>query len=238
MAQAFLDVITPAGIEAALLAEKNIEADHEAACAQWRLQVERARYESERAERRYRSVEPENRLVARTLEAEWEHRLSELGSAEAELARRLSSRPGPLTDAQRTRIKTLGADLKRVWEASITSDRDRKELLHTLLEEVTIAVVDSTAHVTIRWRGGAVLELDVGLKGRFIPPLRTDEETVDLVRRLAVHYPDAVIAGILNRQGRRTAHGDPFTQGKVGNLRRYWKIPRFEPKNVPEKASW
>jgi hypothetical protein len=106
-------------------------------------------------------------------------------------------------------------------------------LLHTLLEEVTLAVVDSTAHVTMRWRGGAVLELDVSLRGRFIPPVRTDEETVDLVRRLAVHYPDAVIAGILNRQGRRTALGDRFTQGKVGNLRRYWKIPRFEQGNVP-----
>ncbi len=74
---AFLEAIAPAGMEAAL-AEKNIEAEHEAALAQWRLQVERARYETERAERRYRSVEPENRLVARTLEAEWETRLSEL----------------------------------------------------------------------------------------------------------------------------------------------------------------
>lgn len=229
MVQVFLDAISPAGLEAALLAEQNIEVDHEAACAQWRLQVERARYESERAERRYRSVEPENRLVARTLEAAWEHRLDELAAAEAELARRGSSRPGPITDGERTRIRALGTDLKTVWEASTTSDRDRKELLHTLLEEVNIAVADSTAHVTMRWRGGAVSELDVGLKGRFIPPVRTDEETIDLVRRLAVHYPDAVIAGILNRQGRRTALGDRFTQGKVGNLRRYWKIPRFEP---------
>ena len=77
------------------LAEKNIEADHEADIAQWRLQVERARYETERAERRYRSVEPENRLVARTLEAEWESRLSELAAAEAELARRQSQHPWP-----------------------------------------------------------------------------------------------------------------------------------------------
>lgn len=236
VAQVFLDAITPAGIEAALLAEKNIEADHEAAYAQWRLQVERAHYESERAERRYRSVEPENRLVARTLEAEWEKRLSEFASAETELARRLSSRPGPLTDGERTRIKTLGADLKTVWEASTTTDRDRKELLHTLLEEVTIAVAESTAHVTMRWRGGAVSELDTGLKGRFIPAVRTDEETIDLVRRLAVHYPDAVIAGILNRQGRRTAHEDRFTQGKVGSLRRYWKIPRFEPSAHPKEG--
>ena len=236
VSQAFLDAITPAGIEAALIAEKNIEANHEAAYTQWRLKVERIRYESDRAERRYRSVEPENRLVARSLEAEWEKKLGELALAEAELARRIGQRSGPLTDEERTRINALGADLKRVWETATTNDRDRKELLHALLEEVNIAVVESTAHVTLRWKGGAVLELNVGLKCRFIPPIRTDEDTIDLVRRLAVHYPDAIIAGTLNRQGRQTALGDRFTQGKVGNLRRYWKIPRFEPSTRPEEG--
>jgi DNA invertase Pin-like site-specific DNA recombinase len=236
VSQAFLDAITPAGIEAALIAEKNIEANHEAAYTQWRLKVERIRYESDRAERRYRSVEPENRLVARSLEAEWEKKLGELALAEAELARRIGQRSGPLTDEERTRINALGSDLKRAWEAATTTDRDRKELLHALLEEVNIAVVESTAHVTLRWKGGAVLELNVGLKGRFIPPVRTDEDTIDLVRRLAVHYPDAIIAGILNRQGRQTALGDRFTQGKVGNLRRYWKIPRFEPSMRSEEG--
>jgi DNA invertase Pin-like site-specific DNA recombinase len=236
VAQAFLDTITPAGIDASLLAEQNMEADHEAACTQWRLQVEKARYESERAERHYRSVEPENRLVARTLEADWEKRLTELASAESELARRLGQRPGVLTDLEQTKIRALGADLRTVWEASTTSDRDRKELLHTLLDEVNITVTDSTAHVIIRWKGGALSEIDVCLKGRRIPPVRTDEATIDLVRRLAVHYPDAVIAGILNRQGRRTAMGDRFTQGKAGNLRRYWKIPRFEQKANPEEG--
>ena len=107
VAHAFLEAIAPAGIEAALVAEKNIEADHEAALAQWRLQVERSRYETERSERRYRSVEPENRLVARTLEAEWESRLSELAAAQAELERRQHQHPGPITDEQRTRIRAL-----------------------------------------------------------------------------------------------------------------------------------
>jgi hypothetical protein len=156
--------------------------------------------------------------------------------AEAELARRIVQRPGPLTDGERIRISTLGSDLKRVWETATTTDRDRKELLHALLEEVNIAVAESTAHATLRWKGGAVLELDVGLKGRFTLPVRTDEDTIDLARRLAVHYPDAIIAGILNRQGRQTALGDRFTQGKVGNLRRYWKIPRFESNAHPEEG--
>jgi DNA invertase Pin-like site-specific DNA recombinase len=238
VSHAFLDLVAPAGIEAAFLAEKNTEADQQAAIAQWRLQVERARYETERSERRYRSVEPENRLVARTLETEWDSRLSELAATEAELARRQNQHPGPITDEQRTRIRALGADLRCVWEAPTTTDRDRKELLQTLLDEVIIAVepAESKAHLILRWRGGAISELNLGLRSRKIPPIRTDEDTIDLVRRLAVHYPDAVIAGILNRQGRHTANDDRFTANKVGNLRRYWKIPRFDPGTVPAEG--
>ena len=235
VARSFLGAIGPAGTEAALRAEQDIEAEHEAQMAQWRLQVERAAYEAERAERRYRTVEPENRLVARTLEAEWEKRLSERAAAEAELARRERRRPRRLTEEQRHRIRTLGTDLKRVWEAPTTTDRDRKELLRTLLEEVNISLQrpESKAHLTLRWRGGAISELDVGLRSCHTPPIRTDEDTIELVRRLAVHYPDAMIAGIVNRQGRRTARGDRFTANKVGNLRRYWKIPRHTPPSGP-----
>jgi hypothetical protein len=262
VAHAFLDAIAPAGIEAAFLAEKNIEAEHDAAIAQWRMHVERARYEALRSERRYRSIDPENRLVARTLEAEWEQRLTELAAAEAELESRLNKRPLPMTDEQRKHISKLGADLRQVWDASTTCDRDRKELLQSLLEEVIIAVelanpkavesadleaeepadpkagksANSKAHLTLRWRGGAISQLDLNLIGRRVPLVRTDEDTVDLVRRLAVHYPDAVIAGILNRQERRTAFGDSFTGNKVGNVRRYWKIPRFEPGSNPTEG--
>jgi len=233
--RAFLEAVTPAGVEAALQAERDIEAGYEAEIAQWRLQVERAAYEAERAERRYRAVEPENRLVARTLEAEWEKRLKERAIAEADLTRREHLRPHRLTDEQRRQIHTLGTDLKRVWEASTTTDRDRKELLRTLLEDVNIRLqrAECKAHLTLRWRGGAISELDVGLRYRHTPPIRTNEDTLELVRRLAAHHADAVIAGVLNRQGRKTAHGERFTANHVGNLRRYWKIPRHAPPSVP-----
>ena len=86
MTHAFLTALTPAALEATLVAAQQLDADHDAALAQWRLAVERARYEAERAERRYRAVEPENRLVARGLETEWEQRLRELEQAQRELA--------------------------------------------------------------------------------------------------------------------------------------------------------
>jgi len=238
VAETFLAALDPAALQAVVAAAEQLEADHDSALAQWRLAVERARYEAERAERRYRAVEPENRLVARGLEGEWEKRLHELGEAEAQFARREQQRPRALSPLERERLEALGGDLRRVWSAPTTTERDRKELLRTLLEEVIIAVKreQAKAHLTLRWRGGLITELDVSLPRSNPPPIRTDEDTVDLVRRLAVHYPDAVIAGILNRQDRKTARGERFTAGHVGNLRRYRKIPCFKPPAEPPQG--
>jgi DNA invertase Pin-like site-specific DNA recombinase len=231
VSEAFLEALEPAGVQAALLAAQQREADHDAALAQWQLAIERARYEAEKAERRYRAVEPENRLVARGLESEWEQRLRELDQAQVELTRRQQQRPTPLTADERHALRALGQDLKRVWVAPTTTPRDQKELLRALLKEVIIAVFrdDYRAHLTLRWRGGRLTELDVHLPRSRPATVRTDEETLALLRRLAVHHPDNVIAGILNRQGRTTAHGLPFTANLVGNTRRHWNIPRYEP---------
>jgi DNA invertase Pin-like site-specific DNA recombinase len=240
VAKVLLEAITPAGVEAGLAAEAALTADHDAALGQWRLAVERARYEADRAERRHRAVEPENRLVARTLESEWNQRLGELEVAEAELGRRQKLQPHTLTAQQRETLQALGADLEQVWSAPTTTDRDRKELLRTLLEEVVVAKEPDShgAHLTLRWRGGAVTELDVDLPQPPNPTLRTEEDTVDLIRRLAAHYHDATIAGILNRQGRRTVRGERFTAAGVASIRRYRKIPSCQshPQEAPEQG--
>jgi DNA invertase Pin-like site-specific DNA recombinase len=231
----FLAAITPAAVEAMRLSVEQLRSNHDAALSQWRLEVERARYEAERAERRYRSVEPENRLVARGLEAEWEKGLREVAAAEMELRRREQQRPGMLGPEQLQRLQTLGSDIRQVWNAPTTTDRDRKELLRTLLEEVILNLkrAEGHAHLTLRWRGGAITEMDVPVP-RFKPMgPRTDEDTISLLRRLAALYPDGVIAGILNRQGRRTATGERFTANQVGSLRRYRDIPRFQPPAEP-----
>jgi len=235
VAKAFLAAASPAAVEAALLAERQLEGQRAAALQQWRLQVERAEYEAGRAERSYRAVEPENRLVARTLEAAWEQRLAELAEAKAELARNEQLRPLPATGELRRQLMSLGDDLAQVWGAPSTTDRDRKELLRCILEEANVRLDrgEGVAHLVLRWRGGAIEELDVDVRNVRIPPNRTDEDTIALVRRLAAIHRDDLIAGVLNRQGRRTATGERFTANHVGNLRRYWKIPRCPP---PQEA--
>ena len=225
--QALLAALEPARLAATIDAAESLEADRDAALRRWRLDVERARFAASRAERRYRAVDPDNRLVARSLEHEWEESLIALDAARAELARREQERPRALSPDERHRLMALGPDLASVWQAPTTAPRDRKELLRTLVEEVTVRVDrdKAAAHLTLRWKGGALSDIDLALPRSRPATIRTDEDTLALVRRLALHYPDAVIAGILNRQGRRTARGHRFDANRVGNLRRHWKIP-------------
>jgi DNA invertase Pin-like site-specific DNA recombinase len=239
VSEAFLAALAPAAVQACLAAAEQLQDGHDTALAQWQRQVEHARYTAGRAERRYRAVDPENRLVARGLEAEWEAALAALADAETELRRRQATHPRTLTDDERVRILSLGDDLGRVWSAPTTTDRDRKQLLRTLLEEVNISVAREAGHsearLLLRWKGGALTDLTVPIK-RKPPKIRTDEDTVALVRRLAAHYPDAVIAGILNRQGRRTARDLSFTANRVQGLRHHWNIPCHQPDDNPPQG--
>ena len=240
VAQAFLAALAPTALQACLAAAQQLEDGHDAALAQWRRQAEQARYEAGRAERRYRAVDPDNRLVARGLETEWNTTLQTLADAEAELVRRETARPKTLTPQEKTTILTLGNNLADVWNAPTTTYKDRKRLLRSLLDEVNISVhrntTDAHAELVLRWKGGATTDLTVPIKCTPANRLRTDEDTIDLVRRLAVHYADAKIAGILNRQNRRTARGLSFTAGRVQSLRHHYEIPRYTPTEDPQDA--
>ncbi|WP_020586956.1 recombinase family protein, partial [Desulfobacter curvatus] len=183
VADAFLNTITPAAMDAILLAEKNIKTEHDAALNQWRLHIERLQYEADRAERRFQAVEPENRLVARTLENQWETCLHQLQAAKNEFEQCQRQRPEALTPEQRDHIHTLSKDIKLVWQAPTTTYRDKKELLQILLQEVNISVdrTLNTAHLIIRWQTDAVTEIDMDLPKRNSPTIRTAQDTIDLV---------------------------------------------------------
>ena len=238
--EAFLAALQPTALQACLTAAQHLEDGHDAALAQWRRQVEQARYHAGRTEHRYRAVDPDNRLVARGLESEWNSALQSLADAEAELARREAARPKTFTPQEKSVILALGDDLPGVWTAPTTTDKDRKRLLRSLLDEVNISVhrdhTDAHAELVLRWKGGAITELTVPIKRKPPHRLRTDEDTVDLVRRLAVHYPDPTIAHILNRQGRRTARGLSFTAGRVQSLRHHHEIACHTPTDDPREG--
>jgi hypothetical protein len=220
-------VLEPACLQATAAALAEADAHHAARLRAFELAVERARFEADRARRQFDQVEPENRLVARTLERAWEQRLAELRQAEADLAAQQARRPVTLTATELAWLQRAGADLRRVFEAPTTTPRERKQLLRMVISEVVVTVdaAQRTAGLRIVWQGGQASELTMPLTksgGHF---RTTDEDTVALVRRLAVHYDDTQIALILSRQHRRTGSGLAFTRARVASLRASRGIP-------------
>jgi excisionase family DNA binding protein len=219
---AFLQAVTPAGIAATAGAIGELERQHEERLAGQRLALERAGYEAERAERQFDACEPENRLVARTLERKLEQALAAAEQQQRKLAALERACPQPLTDQERKALALLARDLPRLWDANSTTDRDRKQLLRTLISEVTVTVkYDEPRHadVEIAWEGGSRSELQIKLNGRSPEQRRLGDDTIELIGQLAQHHSDRQIAQILSRQGYRTGAGLPFTQVRVRSAR-------------------
>ncbi|WP_239342493.1 zinc ribbon domain-containing protein, partial [Frankia sp. CiP3] len=151
-----LDAVAPAALEVCLHAAAQAETERAELDMLWRQRLERARYAADRARRQYQLTEPENRLVARQLETDWEAALAELGRLEADYQRFTEARPVHLSAAERDSLAALARDLPALWAAESTSEADRKELLRAVVEEVTVAVVGESelVDVTIIWAGG------------------------------------------------------------------------------------
>jgi DNA invertase Pin-like site-specific DNA recombinase len=182
-------------------------------------QVERARYAAELAQRRFLRVDPENRLVADVLEADWNARLRELAHAQEEAQRQNEAEQRHLTTIECQAIADLVEDFPRVWNDEHTSDRDRKRMIRLLLEDVTLLIDEGiTAHV--RFKGGATQTLTVSLSsGR-----RTAPEVIALMDELLNDYTDAEVAEQLNQRGLCTCEGKPFHARRVLVLRRDYQL--------------
>src|SRR6266576_1288402 len=183
VARVLLDALTPAQVTLALSAADEVAGRHQRASRAAELAVERARYEADRAERAFSQVEPENRLVARSLEARWEARLTALAEAGQALEAATESLP-PLPG--RAELEKLAADLPGLWHAPATSARDRKRLLRTLIADVTVLPGPDQAKVRIgiRWHAGATDELIADRPGHTGTARRSPAAAIDLVRRL------------------------------------------------------
>jgi len=230
--EAFLQVTREAGAEASLLAAEQLVRDGEQAERTWQLQIEKAIYEAERAERQFNAVEPENRVVARTLESRWNACLKEVEELKAK-AQVHGQERRPLTELEVERAKRLGDDLARVWHAPSTGDRDRKRLLRAAIEEVQLRTQDDHYDVKIVWKGGAVTQQQIRRFRRGeVGANSTAVDTVEMIRKLAVEFDDTQISRVLNKQNRRTGEGNPFTAHKVSQHRNRHGIP-----NCPKREA-
>jgi hypothetical protein len=238
VAAAFLDAITPAALRATSEAIGEFERAHEERLQGQRLAVERAQFDADRAQRQFDACEPENRLVGRTLERAWEGALLALEQEQRKLCELEARRPETLTTTERHALVSLARDLPRLWQAPSTTARDRKQLLRTLICEVTVTVKAEPrrAELEIAWEGGARTELQVPLIRRGPERHRTNEDTVELIAQLAAHSSDQQIAAILNQQGRLTGTGLPFNQSRVKHVRQQHAIPAAPPPT--STATW
>jgi hypothetical protein len=223
-----VETVTPMALEVALSVQQELEGRWEDTDRLRRQQVERARYEAELARRRYMQVDPENRLVADELEAEWNRRLRTLTEAQEEYERQRHADRAALDEAQRQRILALATDFPRLWQAPGTPDRERKRMVRLLLEDVTlIRGIPITVHV--RFRGGATRTLTLP------PPLpawalrKTSSEVVAEVDRLLDDYTEKQIAHLLTARGFRSGTGKPIDPMMVSRVRqRYGLRPRYQ----------
>lgn len=224
-----LAVLQPAALAATAQALADASAAQAERLRAFELAAERARYQAGRARRQYDACEPENRLVARSLEAAWEEKLAAVTRAETALAAERARQPSPLTAEETAWLSRAGADIGAIFNSPATTPRERKQLIRALLSEITLTVDRQarTAALTLCWEGGAVTQRTVALPRLGAPWRTTQASTVDLIRRLAVHYDDATIAGVLARQHRRTGTGLAFTKARVAEVRRNHRIPAF-----------
>jgi hypothetical protein len=222
---ALLQAVAPEQVALALAAADEVTARRRRSVRAAELAVERARYDADRAERAFLACEPENRLVARSLETRWESKLTEHAEAEAALAHAVAAQPELPSPEQLT---TTIADLPALWSAASTSDKDRKRLLRSLHGDVTLTpnAADATQlAVGLRWKSGAHQQLHVTRRKNATQLRTTDPAAIDLARRLGPGMDNNALAATLNQAGHRTGTGVPFDGVAAANLRHYHHIP-------------
>lgn len=223
-----LDALAPDRIAIALAAMGQLEEENRHLDRQWTLRRERARYEAERARRQYDAVEPENRLVARSLERAWEEKLRAIEVIEQEYARWRAEEPLVISADDRAQLQTLGENLPRIWHAVTTSAADRKRILRLIMHEVVLDQrrLQGQVWLKIVWQTGATSEHQLQRR------VHTYRDYIDIERlrqRLTelngAGKMDKEIAAILNREGFVAARGCAFKGENVWLLRTRWGIP-------------
>ena len=214
-----VDAMTPLALEVALNVQGELQSQLDDADKLRQDQVQRARYEAELARRRYMQVDPDNRLVADSLEAQWNQKLRELNSAQEEAERGRERDRALLDDDQRKEVLALANDFPRLWRDPKTPQRERKRLIRLLIEDVTL-IKGKQITVHVRFKGGATVTRNLPPPKRVWEMWNTDREVVAQIDQLLDHHTDAQSATRLNQLGLSTAKGLPFDGKIVSRIRR------------------
>lgn len=229
-----LEVLNDEQIQLAIDAFEIVSRRHEQIDAQWKMRLERAEYEAELAQRRYEQVDPNNRLVAATLEQRWNDALIELEDVKDQIDR-LQQESRQLTSQQRDEVLELAQNLPQLWHNTATAWKDKKRILQLLISDITVKKPEQRAALLqVRWQGGVCEEIRVELPRPIADRWRHDDALIERVRELAMTLDDAQIAARLNDDGLKTNKGNPFTIKSIKWIRHKHKIPPVDDRKAGE----
>jgi len=246
VARQVLTVLEPATVELSLSAGRDVEHQRAQIDQQWQHRLERARYQTDRAARQYHAVEPENRLVARELESQWEHCLAEQRTTEEQYDRFRRQRPAQLSESERQEIRALSSDIPRLWNDPRTTHADRQALVRHLVDQVTVSVVGDSQHVdvTIHWAGGFSSHHTLVRPVARYEQLDNYESLLSRILELRDQKRTAAqIAKQLNREGyrppkRRATFNEGIVRQLISRRRRAARRPRAMDSRALAQNEW
>jgi DNA invertase Pin-like site-specific DNA recombinase len=221
-----LETITPLAMEAALAVQQELSARLNETDRLRMQQVERVRHEADLARRRYMLVDPDNRLVADTLEADWNEKLRALRDAKDACEKRRIEDQIQVNEEVCSRVKALTTDFPRLWNDPNTSDRDRKRIVRLLINDVTLVREDNII-VHVRFKGGTTTTLTLHKPKQVQEKYRTLPEVIEQISDLAKQHTDGQIAKILNERGHRSGRGCAFNPNIIKNLRQRYDVKSY-----------
>jgi hypothetical protein len=216
--------MTPHALEIALSVQQELQADRRKTDELRKAHVERLRYECEHARRRYMRVDPDNRLVASSLEADWNQRLRDLRDAEDDYLRRQATEIAVIDDKMQERIRRLSSDFAAVWNDIRTADRERKRMVRLLLEDITVRKGSTTITMYIRFKGGAAKTIDVARPLPYYEQIRVDKQVVEEIDRLLDLHTNGEIAEMLYGKALLSGQGKTFDGMRVNKVRRAYGL--------------
>jgi hypothetical protein len=218
-----LELMQPMTLQVALAVQQEVEARVAETDALRRSHVVRAQYEAELARRRYMKVDPDNRLVADSLEAEWNNKLRTLAEAQEQYEQQTQKQRLRIDSQTREQLLSLATDFPRIWNDPSVEPRERKRILRLLIEDVTL-INGETIQVHVRLRGGATRSLTLAKPLPIAQIRKTKPEVVAEIDGLLDHHCDREVAEILNKNGRRTWQNEPFNLKKIAHIRQAFNL--------------
>lgn len=215
--------VTPAALEVALQVQHELQRRIEETDRLRRQHVERARYESDLAQRRFMQIDPDNRLVADTLEADWNQRLRTLSDAQEQYEKQREADSKTLGEEQRDRILALATDFPRLWRNPATPQRERKRLLRLLIEDVTLHKGEEI-RLNVRFKGGKNQTFTLPRPKRVWESRQTHPDVIAEIDRLLDDHTDGEVAALLNECGMLSGVGKTFDGPSVQRHRRLYEL--------------